>query len=166
MIALLNGMLHGVGSWFGYDGLSFQKLLGWVFSPLAWLLGVPSSEANQAATYIGEKTVLNEFVAYTDFGPHVKSLSKITVVIVTFALAGFANFSSIAIQIGTIGSLVPERRAEVARARPAGAARRDPGQPGKRRDRRDGGRALSAARQLRRSMPYASIRKQPREGRS
>ena len=114
LISMLNAMFHGVGTWFGYHTLSFQKLLGWIFSPLAWLLGVPWHEANQAATYIGEKTVLNEFVAYSDFGPHVHQLSPITVVIVTFALAGFANFTSIAIQIGTIGSLAPERRAEVA----------------------------------------------------
>ncbi len=115
LISMLNAILHGIGSWFGYQALSFQKLLGWIFSPLAWLLGVPWHEASRAATYIGEKTVLNEFVAYKDFGPHVHSLSPITVIIVTFALAGFANFSSIAIQIGTLGSLVPERRAEVAR---------------------------------------------------
>jgi concentrative nucleoside transporter, CNT family len=115
IIAMLNAMLHGIGGWFGYDQLSFQKVLGWVFSPLAWLLGVPWHEANQAATYIGEKTVLNEFVAYSQFGPHVHSLSTITVVIVTFALAGFANFSSIAIQIGTLGSIVADRRSEVAK---------------------------------------------------
>lgn len=112
---MLNGILHGIGSWFGYDGLTFQKVLGWAFSPLAWLIGVPWHEANQAATYIGEKTVLNEFVAYSQFGPHIGSLSSTTVIIVTFALAGFANFSSIAIQIGTIGSLAPDRRAEVAK---------------------------------------------------
>jgi CNT family concentrative nucleoside transporter len=114
LISMLNAMLHGIGKWFGYDQLTFQKLLGWIFSPLAWLLGVPWHEANQAATYIGEKTVLNEFVAYSQFGPHVHQLAPITVVIVTFALAGFANFASIAIQIGTIGSLAPERRSEVA----------------------------------------------------
>jgi len=86
----------------------------WVFSPVAWLIGVPWDEAAQAGTYIGEKTVLNEFVAYADFGPNVKNLSHQTVVVVTFALAGFANFASIAIQIGSIGGLAPERRGDVA----------------------------------------------------
>ena len=115
LIALANGILGGVGGWVGLDGLTFQKLLGWVLSPLAWLLGVPWGEAVQAGSYIGQKTVLNEFVAFAAFGPQVGSLSSVTVVVVTFALAGFANFSSIAIQIGTLSSLVPERRAQIAR---------------------------------------------------
>jgi CNT family concentrative nucleoside transporter len=115
LIALANGLLSGVGEWFGYDGLTFQKILGWVLAPVAWLIGVPWDEAPQAGTYIGEKTVLNEFVAYSEFGPKVKELSDQTVIIVTFALAGFANFSSIAIQIGAIGGLAPDRRGDVAR---------------------------------------------------
>jgi concentrative nucleoside transporter, CNT family len=114
LIALANGLLSGVGEWFGYEGLTFERVLGWVFAPVAWLIGVPWDEAAQAGTYIGEKTVLNEFVAYADFGPNVKNLSDQTVVVVTFALAGFANFASIAIQIGSIGGLAPERRGEVA----------------------------------------------------
>ena len=115
LIAMANGLLSGVGEWFSYDGLTFQRVLGWVFAPVAWLIGVPWDEAAQAGTYIGEKTVLNEFVAYADFGPNVDNLSSQTVVIVTFALAGFANFASIAIQIGSIGGLAPDRRGEVAR---------------------------------------------------
>ncbi|MDX6317254.1 MAG: concentrative nucleoside transporter, family [Nocardioidaceae bacterium] len=115
LIALANGILSGVGGWFGVDSLTFQRLVGWAFAPLAWLLGVPWSEAVQAGSYMGQKTVLNEFVAYASFGPHVHELSSVTVVIVTFALAGFANFASIAIQIGTIASLQPDRRAQVAR---------------------------------------------------
>lgn len=114
LIALANGILGSVGGWFGADGLTFEKLLGWALAPLAWLLGVPWSEAVEAGSWIGQKTVLNEFVAYADFGPQVDSLSPVTVAVVTFALAGFANFSSIAIQIGTLGSLLPERRAAVA----------------------------------------------------
>ena len=82
---------------------------------MAWLLGVPWSEAVDAGSFIGMKTVLNEFVAYAAFGPEVDDFSKVTVVIVTFALAGFANLASIAIQIGTFSSLAPERRAQVAR---------------------------------------------------
>lgn len=113
-IALANGILGGVGGWFGADDLTFQKLLGWALAPLAWLLGVPWSEAVDAGSWIGQKTVLNEFVAYADFGPQVDSLSPVTVAVVTFALAGFANFGSIAILIGTIGSLAPERRSWVA----------------------------------------------------
>jgi concentrative nucleoside transporter, CNT family len=115
LIALANGLLGGVGGWFGADDLTFQKLLGWGLSPVAWLIGVPWHEAADAGRFIGEKTILNEFVAYADFGPKVKQFSHETVVIVTFALAGFANFGSIAIQIGSLGGLAPERRAEVAR---------------------------------------------------
>ena len=115
LIALANGILGTVGGWFGRDDLTFQQLLGWALAPLAWLLGVPWDEAVEAGSYIGEKTVLNEFVAYASFGPNVDNLSTITVVIVTFALAGFANFASIAIQIGTISSLRPELRATLAR---------------------------------------------------
>ncbi len=114
LIALANGILGAVGGWFGADGLTFEKLLGWAVSPLAWLLGVPWSEAVEAGSWIGQKTVLNEFVAYADFGPAIDGLSPVTVAVVTFALAGFANLTSIAIQIGTIGSLLPERRSEVA----------------------------------------------------
>ncbi len=115
LIAMANGILSGIGGWFDYDELTFQKVLGWVFSPVAWLIGVPWSEAAEAGNYIGIKTVLNEFVAFAEFGPNVDQLSDKTVLVTTFALAGFANFASIAIQIGAIGGLAPERRAEVAR---------------------------------------------------
>ena len=115
LIALANGLLSGAGEIVGIDDLTFQKLLGWVFAPVAWLIGVPWSEAPEVGTFIGEKTVLNEFVAYADFGPQVDQFSQQSVVITTFALAGFANFSSIAIQIGSIGGLAPDRRGDVAR---------------------------------------------------
>jgi CNT family concentrative nucleoside transporter len=114
LIAMADGILGAVGSWVGVDDLTFERLLGWCLAPLAWLLGVPWSEAVQAGSWIGEKTVLNEFVAFASFGPEVDGLSPVTVAVVTFALAGFANFSSIAIQIGTLGSLLPERRGVVA----------------------------------------------------
>ena len=114
IIAMADGILAAVGGWFGYDELSLDKVLGWLLAPVAWLLGVPWSEAEQAGAWIGEKTVFNEFLAFSSFGPEVDSLSTVTVVIVTFALAGFANFTSIAVQIGTLGSLVPERRSAVA----------------------------------------------------
>jgi CNT family concentrative nucleoside transporter len=144
LIALANGLLSGVGEWFGYDGLTFQKVLGWAFAPVAWLIGVPYDEAAQVGTYIGEKTVLNEFVAYADFGPHVDELSPQAAVITTFALAGFANFASIAIQIGSIGGLAPDRRGDVAQLGPEGAAGRVDGEPHQRGDRRRRG-GLSAA---------------------
>ena len=115
LIAMANGILGGIGGWFGQGDLTFEKLLGWVVSPLAWLLGVPWSEATEAGSFIGQKTVINEFVAYASFGPNIGDLSPVTVIIVTFALAGFANFTSIAIQIGTISSLVPELRGKVAK---------------------------------------------------
>jgi concentrative nucleoside transporter, CNT family len=114
LIALANGLLGAVGGWFGYDGLTFERILGWALAPLAWLLGVPWTEAAQAGSWIGQKTVLNEFVAYADFGPAVGGLDPLTVVIVTFALAGFANFASIAIILGVVGSLAPERRSLLA----------------------------------------------------
>lgn len=114
-IALANGVLGAVGSWFGLDGLTFQRVLGWVFAPLAWLIGVPWHEAATVGSFLGQKTVINEFVAYASFGPRIPSLDPKTVLITTFALAGFANFGSIAIQLGAFGSLAPERRGDVAR---------------------------------------------------
>ncbi|MDN5761960.1 MAG: hypothetical protein L0H41_06555 [Microlunatus sp.] len=115
LIAMANGIVGGIGSWFGADDLSFQKLLGWGFAPIAWLLGVPWAEAVQAGQFIGLKTVLNEFIAYGEFGAVIDTLSPMTVVVVSFALAGFANFGSIAIAIGALGSLRPQMRGFVAR---------------------------------------------------
>ncbi len=115
LIGLANGIVGGVGSWFGVGGLTFQKLLGWVFAPVAWLIGVPWHDAGVAGGFLGEKTVLNEFVAYSSFGPQIPHLASKTVLITTFALAGFANFGSIAIQIGALGGLAPERRGDVAK---------------------------------------------------
>lgn len=115
LIALANGLLGGVGGWFGIEDLTFQRLLGWIFAPVAWLIGVPWHEAATVGSFLGQKTVINEFVAYASFGPRVPSLDSKTVLITTFALAGFANFGSIAIQLGSFGSLAPERRGDVAR---------------------------------------------------
>ncbi|SER15575.1 NupC/NupG family nucleoside CNT transporter [Microlunatus flavus] len=115
LIALLNGIIGGVAGLFGAQGVTFQQLLGYVMAPVAWLLGVPWSESVQAGQFIGIKTVLNEFVAYGEFGPQVGSLSPVTVVVVSFALAGFANFGSIAIAIGALGSLRAQVRGFVAR---------------------------------------------------
>ncbi len=115
LIAMANGIISGVGGWFGNSTLTLQKVFGWIFAPVAWLIGVPWSEASTAGNFIGQKTVLNEFVAFTSFGPQVHHLSHKTVLVVTFALAGFANFASIAIQLGALGTLAPERRAAIAR---------------------------------------------------
>lgn len=115
LIALINGILSGIGGLFGGTEITLQKILGYLFAPIAFIIGVPWSEAIQAGSFIGQKIVLNEFVAYASFGPHVSEFSPKTVAIITFALCGFANFSSIAIQLGTIGSLEPARRKDVAR---------------------------------------------------
>lgn len=94
---------------------SLQTLFGWVLAPLAWLIGVPWSEAPLVGSFIGEKIVINEFVAYVDMSQHLSQLGEQSRLIATYALCGFANFSSIAIQIGGIGGLAPNRRADLAR---------------------------------------------------
>lgn len=125
LIALLNGMLSGIGGWFNYPQLSMELILGWVFAPLAWLIGVPWAEANVAGSFIGQKLIINEFVAYLNFGEYLKDdatvaaaglqvLSDHSKAIISFALCGFANLSSIAILIGGLGSMAPNRRHEIA----------------------------------------------------
>jgi len=115
LIALLNGVLTGVGNWFGMEGLTLQWLLGKLFLPIALLLGVPLSEAAQAGSLIGQKLVINEFYAYVSFMGIKETLSAHTQLVVTFALCGFANLSSIAILLGGLGAVVPERRHDIAR---------------------------------------------------
>ena len=115
LIALLNGMLGGIGGWLGFEGLTFQKILGGIFRPVMWLIGIPWSEAGISGGLFGEKLILNEFVAYSSFmGMGEGALSARATKITTIALCGFANFSSIAIALGGIGTLVPERRSELA----------------------------------------------------
>ncbi|MDB5677428.1 NupC/NupG family nucleoside CNT transporter [Sphingomonas bacterium] len=115
LVALANGILGGVGGWFGYPDLSFQAILGTVFKPVMFLLNVPWNEAGAAGGFFGEKIVLNEFVAYIDLGKMQAGLSPHTVAVVTFALCGFANFSSIAIQMAVTGSLAPNQRPMIAK---------------------------------------------------
>ena len=115
LIALLNGLLGGIGGWFDYPTLTLQEILGYVFAPVAWLLGVPWDEAIIAGSYIGQKLVVNEFVAYLDFINYRDTLSAHTQAIVTFALCGFANLSSIAILLGGLGGMAPSRRKDIAR---------------------------------------------------
>ena len=114
LIAVANLGLGWLGSLFGQEGWSLQGLLGQVFAPVAWLLGVPWTETASAGSFIGQKIVLNEFVAFTSFGESMSGLSPRTQAIVTFALCGFANLSSIAILLGGLGTLVPSRRSEIA----------------------------------------------------
>jgi CNT family concentrative nucleoside transporter len=114
LVALANGILGGIGGWFGLPGLSFQQIVGYVFAPVMFLIGVPWQEALQAGGLFGTKIVLNEFVAFIDLGA-LKELSAPTVGIVTFALCGFANFSSIAIQMAVTGSLAPNQRPMIAK---------------------------------------------------
>jgi CNT family concentrative nucleoside transporter len=115
MIGLVNGLLSGVGGWFGADDITLQGILGMLFAPVAFLVGVPWDEALQAGSLIGQKIVVTEFYAYLSFVEIKDAMSAHTQVIVTFALCGFANLSSIAILLGGLGSIVPSRRRDVAR---------------------------------------------------
>lgn len=120
LIALVNGILGGVGGWFGYGDLTLQSIFGWIFKPLAYLIGVSWDESAIAGQMIGMKLAVNEFVGYLEFAKYLQPdtavvLSEKTKAIITFALCGFANFSSIAILIGGIGGMAPNRRGDVAR---------------------------------------------------
>lgn len=115
LIALLNLMLGGIGGWFGMQGLSLQRILGWVFSPLAWLAGVPFAEIRESGSLIGQKIVLNEFVAYVELTKIQDAMTAKTRAICSVALCGFANLSSIAILLGGLGGMAPTRRQEIAR---------------------------------------------------
>lgn len=132
LIAMINGLLGAFGLWIGFPAwgsnlvpaalvksgeanLSLQLFMSWIFSPLAWTLGIPWSEAPIAGALLGEKTVLNEFVAYIHLSELSGHLSDRSFIIMSYALSGFANFSSIAIQIGGIAPLAPSRRGDLAR---------------------------------------------------
>src|SRR3712207_4199128 len=117
LIAFFNYTLSFIGGFFGADFLSLNWLFGKLFSPIAYLMGIPRGDISIAGNLLGQKIVLNEFVAYGNLAPLIvqKSLTPKTIMILTYALCGFANFSSIAIQIGSIGSLAPEKRGDVAK---------------------------------------------------
>ncbi len=126
LIALLNGLVGGIGAWFGHPQLTMQSILGAAFAPLAYLIGVPWREAVVAGDFLGQKIILNEFVAYASLSPYLKDtasvaaaglplLSPRTLAILSFALCGFANFASIAVLTGGFSAVAPERRSEVAR---------------------------------------------------
>ncbi|MDH5433689.1 MAG: NupC/NupG family nucleoside CNT transporter [Gammaproteobacteria bacterium] len=115
LIALLNGILGWFGGYIDQPDLSIQQILGYLFAPVAWLLGIPWSEAVTSGSFIGQKLVVNEFVAYIDFVNHKQHLSEYSQVVITFALCGFANLSSIAILLGGLGVMAPNRRKDIAR---------------------------------------------------
>ncbi|MGK4440944.1 NupC/NupG family nucleoside CNT transporter [Yersinia proxima] len=126
LIALLNGILGGIGGWFDYPQLSMELILGWVFSPIAYLIGIPWNEAMVAGSFIGQKIIVNEFVAFMNFGQYLQAeelvraaglqvLSEHSKAIISFALCGFANLSSVAILLGGLGSMAPNRRHDIAR---------------------------------------------------
>jgi concentrative nucleoside transporter, CNT family len=120
LIALVNGIFGGIGGLFDMPELTLELILGYIFSPLAFLIGVPWHEANTVGSFIGQKLVVNEFVAYLEFMPYLAEdttiiLSEKSKAIVSFALCGFANFSSIAILLGGLGGIAPSRRADIAR---------------------------------------------------
>jgi CNT family concentrative nucleoside transporter len=109
LVALVNGLLGALR-----PGLGLEPMLGWLFRPFAWIMGVPWAEAGRVGALLGERMVVNELVAFVDLG-RMSDLSARSRLIATFALCGFANLSSIAIQVGGIGALVPERRGDLAR---------------------------------------------------
>ena len=119
LISMLNGGLGYVCGRLGFEGVTFQAILGTLLAPLAWLMGTPWDDCASVGRLIGVKTVLNEFVAYVDLAGMIRDPNALThprsVIIATYALCGFANFSSIAIQIGGIGGIAPERRSDLAR---------------------------------------------------
>ncbi|MGD1987982.1 MAG: NupC/NupG family nucleoside CNT transporter [Pseudomonadales bacterium] len=115
LMAMVNGLLGALGGLIGYPELTLELILGWVFQPLAWVLGVPWAEAEAAGSFIGQKLVLNEFVAYLSFTEQRAAFAPLSQAIITFALCGFANFSSIAILLGGLGSVAPNRREDIAR---------------------------------------------------
>ncbi|CAN5282899.1 NupC/NupG family nucleoside CNT transporter [soil metagenome] len=114
LMALANGIVGGIGGWFGAPDLTFQKILAYPFAPVMFMLNVPWSEAHAAGGILGEKVVLNEFVAFISLAG-AKGLSPASVGIITFALCGFANFSAIAIQLAVTGGLAPNQRTVIAK---------------------------------------------------
>jgi CNT family concentrative nucleoside transporter len=115
LVALANGLLGGLGELFGQQGWSFQRAIGAAMAPLMWLVGVPWEESRVVGGLFGTKIVLNEFVAFIDLGTVQGQLSPVSVAIGTFALCGFANFLSIAIQIAVTGGLAPNQRPVIAK---------------------------------------------------
>ncbi|MGM1049423.1 MAG: NupC/NupG family nucleoside CNT transporter [Bacillota bacterium] len=114
LIFLVNTIIGWFGGIFGLEALTLEQILGYLFAPIAFMIGVPWDEALQAGSFIGQKFVLNEFVAYTSFAPEIANLSPKTAVIISFALCGFANLAAIALIIGGLGGIAPSRRQDIA----------------------------------------------------
>lgn len=121
LIAMFDGILGGIGGWLGYPGFGLKTITSYLFAPLALLMGVPSADILVVGDLLGKKLVINEFVAYSELAAMLGAgaeaehqLSGRSVVILTYALCGFANFSSIGIQIGGIGSIAPKRKGDLA----------------------------------------------------
>ncbi|OFS09903.1 NupC/NupG family nucleoside CNT transporter [Hafnia sp. HMSC23F03] len=119
LIALINGIVGGVGGLFGWSGVSLESLLGYIFSPLAYIMGVSWDNSALAGGLIGQKLAINEFVAYVNFSPYLKdaagALDPKTIAVISFALCGFANFGSIAVVVGAFSAVAPERASDIAR---------------------------------------------------
>ena len=115
LIALINGILGGIGGWFGFENITLEGILGYVFAPLAFAIGVPWEEAVNAGSFIGQKLILNEFVAFSNFGPVIGEFTEKTGIIISFALCGFANLSSLGILIGGLGGMAPDKRHVIAK---------------------------------------------------
>ncbi|WP_214760682.1 NupC/NupG family nucleoside CNT transporter [Exiguobacterium sp. s146] len=117
LIALVNLILGGIGGLVGFESLSLELILGYVFAPLAFIIGVPWADAVQFGSFLGQKLVLNEFVAFSEFAPIIGTgeLSARTEAMIAFALCGFANISSLAILLGGLGGMAPTRRNDIAR---------------------------------------------------
>lgn len=117
LIAMFNGMLGWATGLFGIEGITLERLSGWFFAPIAFLIGIPWDDCINFGTLLGKKIIINEFVAYLDLKEMIeaKAMSPRAITMATYALCGFANFSSIAIQVGGIGTIAPERRSDLAK---------------------------------------------------
>ena len=114
LIALTNSLLEGIGNQFDIDNFSLEIILGYLFKPVAFMIGIPWAEAQLAGNLIGQKLVFNEFLAYATFTEEIENFDTKSQAIITFALCGFANFSSIGIILGGLGSMIPSRKSEIA----------------------------------------------------
>ncbi|WJQ82374.1 NupC/NupG family nucleoside CNT transporter [Brevibacillus brevis] len=114
LIFLLNSIIGWLGGLVGVQALTLEHILGYLFAPIAFMIGVPWEEALKAGSFIGQKIVLNEFVAYTAFAPEIANLSQKSVVIISFALCGFANLAALAMVLGGLGGFAPSRRSDLA----------------------------------------------------
>ncbi len=115
LIALINLILGSIGGLVGFEDLTFQLILGYIFAPIMFIIGVPWNEAIDAGSFLGQKLILNEFVAFSNFAPQAEQFSQKATAIITFALTGFANFGSLAILLGGLGGIAPNRRPLIAR---------------------------------------------------